>query len=54
MNFLLFLLHLPDKSAFLKRSEIFFHKKTKSGHKVLTGPVKYISVDLKEAFTDIY
>jgi len=35
-------------------SEIFFRKKDTSGQKVLPGPVKYISVYLKEAFIDIY
>jgi len=49
MNCLPFLLHLLDKSAFLRCSEFFFTKKTKSGQKVLSG-----LVDPKEAFIDIY
>ncbi len=50
LNLLCFL----NKSTFIKCTKKVFVKKGKSGQKVLSGPVKYISVDPKEAFIDIY
>jgi len=48
------LLCFLDKSTFIKATKNIFVKKEKSGQKVISGIVKYISVDPKEPFTDIY
>jgi hypothetical protein len=48
------LLCFVDKSTFFKVTKIFLSKKKKSGQKVLSGLVKFTSVDTKEPFTDIY
>ncbi len=43
-----------DKSTYFRVTKIFLSKKKKSGQKVLSGLVKYMSVDQKEPSIDIY
>jgi len=48
------LLYFLDKSTFFRVTKIFMSKKKKNGQKVLTGIIKYKSVDQKDPFIDIY